>query len=219
MAEETIYCPSCNHKVRVPEELLGQPVQCPLCGLIFVTPTRGPAGPQPPVVLPAPPQMPEQGFRAPVFPPGILPSPEVPEEDIRSLVRGPATLLLMVGVVGWLMNAYRAYEIKSLGVDGVAREVAQLHDAFPFVFPVEPIGSPEFFYNTQLGLSLIFLFICTGILIGAGQMLRLRHYRMAVLASVLAMFNFQSCCCLLGLPIGIWSLSVLLRPEVRRVFG
>ena len=40
----------------------------------------------------------------------------------------------------------------------------------------------------------------------------------AVLASILAMFNVDSCCCLLGMPVGIWSLIVLMRPDVKAMF-
>ena len=58
----------------------------------------------------------------------------------------------------------------------------------------------------------------SGTILGAWQMLRLRSYGSAIAGSILAMLNFQECCCLLGIPFGIWSLVVLSRPGVRDAF-
>ena len=38
MTNMIISCPSCPQKLRVPEELLGRPVKCPKCGIIFDAP-------------------------------------------------------------------------------------------------------------------------------------------------------------------------------------
>jgi len=59
-----------------------------------------------------------------------------------------------------------------------------------------------------------------GILLGAIRMLSLRSYQLAFAASVLAMLPCvtSSCCCVLGLPFGIWALVVLNRPEVKSHF-
>ena len=40
MPTEVIFCPACNHKLRVPEELMGQSVQCPKCRATFMAPPR-----------------------------------------------------------------------------------------------------------------------------------------------------------------------------------
>jgi predicted Zn finger-like uncharacterized protein len=45
-------CPSCNRKLRVPDELLGKQVKCPTCGTTF---TAGDAVPPPPTEVEAPP--------------------------------------------------------------------------------------------------------------------------------------------------------------------
>jgi hypothetical protein len=55
---------------------------------------------------------------------------------------------------------------------------------------------------------------------GAWQMLKLRSWGFALAASILAMIPcFTSCCCLLGLPAGIWALVVLLDPDVKAAFA
>jgi hypothetical protein len=62
------------------------------------------------------------------------------------------------------------------------------------------------------------------ILLGAWEMLHLRRYALAVTASVLAMIpcvglTFGGMCCLVSLPVGIWSIVVLNDPLVKRVFA
>ena len=57
------------------------------------------------------------------------------------------------------------------------------------------------------------------VLAGAISMMQLRWYPLAIIASVLAMIPVVSPCCLLGLPFGIWSLIVLMQPDVRQSFS
>jgi hypothetical protein len=55
------------------------------------------------------------------------------------------------------------------------------------------------------------------VLWGAMQMKQLRKWNISMGASIAAMLPC-SCCCIIGLPIGIWSLIVLLKPEVKSAF-
>jgi hypothetical protein len=225
MAEETIYCPSCNRKVRVPEEMLGQPVQCPLCHFLFVAPTRGPAPAgappaEPPLVQPAPvpPLVPSPLSQAPM--------PIEAERDVvTQLLRGPGMALLLLSILGWIANVAMVIKTKEGGPEGLREAVAQTRNMMDQIYPPGPerdraqqMLTEEFVYNLQMTLSLVFLIVCTCSMIGAMQMLRQRGYWMAVLGSLLIMTNLSNCCCLAGIPVGIWSLSVLMRPEVRRAF-
>ena len=56
------------------------------------------------------------------------------------------------------------------------------------------------------------------ILYGGLQMKKLENYSMAMAASIVAMIPCISPCCLIGLPIGIWALIVLSKPEVKSAF-
>ena len=67
----------------------------------------------------------------------------------------------------------------------------------------------------QGGFAMLNLFI----IICGVQMMKLKSWGMAVTGSVLAMLNFGSCCCALGIPVGIWSLSVLMSPTVIAIFS
>src|SRR5262245_31733912 len=53
MRIDVIICPSCQHKLRIPEDLLGQPVQCPDCRVVFIAP--------PPPIAPTGPALPPPG--------------------------------------------------------------------------------------------------------------------------------------------------------------
>ena len=64
----------------------------------------------------------------------------------------------------------------------------------------------------------IFLLLNIVILIGAIQMVRFKMWGYALTVSILAMINIDSCCCVLGLPVGIWSVVVLSQPEVKKAF-
>jgi hypothetical protein len=55
-------------------------------------------------------------------------------------------------------------------------------------------------------------------LLGGIQMARGRSYRLAVAGSVLASIPFCNLCCGVSTGVGLWSLSVLNRPEVKAGF-
>jgi hypothetical protein len=68
-----------------------------------------------------------------------------------------------------------------------------------------------------LGLKVIGLALIAW---GAWRMRHLRSYGLAMTASILAMIPcFSDCCCLIGLPVGIWSLIVLLDKDVKAAFA
>ncbi|HEX5754319.1 MAG TPA: hypothetical protein VFZ09_49510 [Archangium sp.] len=54
---------------------------------------------------------------------------------------------------------------------------------------------------------------------GGLQMTKFRMYGVALAASIVAMVPcFSCCCCAIGVPVGIWALVVLSRPEVKAAF-
>ena len=56
------------------------------------------------------------------------------------------------------------------------------------------------------------------ILFGAIQMLRFKMWGVAFTISILSMLNVGNCYCVLGLPVGIWSIVVLTHPDVKNAF-
>lgn len=58
------------------------------------------------------------------------------------------------------------------------------------------------------------------ILFGGVQMARLKSRGLGLTASVLAMIPFfSSCCCVLGLPVGIWAIVTLNQQDVKAAFA
>jgi hypothetical protein len=72
-----------------------------------------------------------------------------------------------------------------------------------------PIGILENIFG--LAVSIV-------ILVGAMKMQSLRSYNFAFTAALLAVVPCLTPCCFLGLPLGIWALVVLNKPEVKAQF-
>jgi hypothetical protein len=113
-------------------------------------------------------------------------------DEVRRELRGPSTGLIVTGLANWL---------------GIPLAVVALSGG------VSLADVPE----AVLMLLALAAFFAAAVMIAAGILMkRLRAWRFAVLASVLAMvINPGS---LVGLPIGIWSLVVLSQPEIREAF-
>jgi hypothetical protein len=66
-------------------------------------------------------------------------------------------------------------------------------------------------------INLFFAALNAFVLLGAIKLMRLQSYGLAMAACIVAMLPCQ-CCCLFGLPFGIWALVVLSKPEVKSAF-
>lgn len=58
------------------------------------------------------------------------------------------------------------------------------------------------------------------IIFGALQMRAVKNWPVAMIAAVLATIPccFSSCCCVIAMPAGIWSLTILLKDDIKRQF-
>ena len=75
-------------------------------------------------------------------------------------------------------------------------------------------------FSGTLGIvfGVIGVIIGAVVFLGASKMKNLQSYGFALAAAILAMIPCISPCCLLGLPIGIWAIVVLVKPEVKAAF-
>src|SRR5687768_6816315 len=122
-------------------------------------------------------------------------------------VNGPGIALIVVGVIGALFALVRIPAgILQMSNPDMARA---LHD----------VG-----LDASAGIGLA---VCGGILaligsvltIVAGAKMRgLSGYGLAIAGSILAMIPCTNGCCCIGLPIGIWSIVVLMDPQVKASF-
>ena len=56
-------------------------------------------------------------------------------------------------------------------------------------------------------------------ILGSAQMLRRKTWGLALGAAILSIVNFGNCCCLIGLPVGIWGIVALTNQDVRDAFS
>jgi len=167
-------------------------------------------------------QYPPQGPYPPQQPPGPgnpygSPSyPAVPtgagtaglRESVRGKVVAPGVALIIVGVLGMIMT------------------LISLVLAFQPPPPIDP-DTPEWLAEIRRGsyglgaavIQTVFLVVNGLIIAGGILMTRFSSWGLALTASILAMLNFGNCCCLLGLPVGIWATVVLSGADVKAAFG
>jgi hypothetical protein len=190
MPDDYLYCPSCNNKLRITEEMLGAVVQCPLCSLVFTTPTRGGA-------------LPDENY---------LDQPS--REQARADLRRPAIGLLVTGILGTLANV-----VVSVMAIAWLPQLLQGGDNFMYFLGV-PTGArtQEERRLATLASAVLFAALNIFLIVASYKMLRMRSFGLALAGAMLALVNCGSACFLLSWPFGIWALRVLLQPKVKRAF-
>ena len=131
------------------------------------------------------------------------------QESPQSAVDAPAKALIAVGAIGivlvLLMQGFRLYTWATF------RDFGSMMGSPP---------TPELvlWEAVEMAQGAIQLAGMVIAILGARKMLRLESYGLALTAAVLMMLPWVSPCCLLGLPFGIWAITVLNRSEVREAF-
>jgi predicted Zn finger-like uncharacterized protein len=210
---EQIRCPSCDAALRVPESLLGSTVKCPKCETTFTA------------ELPPP-----QSVRSDLPPPEESPPIRIREDeddfggededrpqrrrrrrdygDAEAEVSGPAISLMVSAGLGIAANiAYLIFRLADLAL-------------LKQPIPTNQAGQAGFAFGVAsvIGGALLGILMCFITLAGAIKMKRLQNHGLAVTACVLALLPCN-CCCILGLPFGIWGLVVLNKPDVKDAFS
>jgi hypothetical protein len=136
--------------------------------------------------------------------------------DAKERVKAPAIALLVVGGL---------YVLGGLGCCGNGILTLNMMSGSP---PTMKGVSKEFQESYETGAKMgapvhigsgIFALIASGVMIfGALQMMKLKSYGLAMTTAVLAMLPCNPCC-IAGLPIGIWALIVLMKPEIKSAFS
>jgi hypothetical protein len=123
-------------------------------------------------------------------------------------VSGPAIGLLVTGIIGAIFSIGA---LISLGI-GFGLGWLWIHDISHHF---------EDFYEGVFGMggSLVGVVVSAFVIYASLKMKDLKEWGLAVAASILAMIPCISPCCLIGLPVGIWSLVILMRPEVKETFN
>jgi hypothetical protein len=135
----------------------------------------------------------------------------------KKRVQGPAIGLIVSGAIGVLIGLANVAQ----SVMGGAGQQAQLGKAVAELPPEfqhwgEMIGKmtgPMGMVFVVIGLLISVFTIFAGV-----QMQRLRNFWMPMTASILGILSCFSGCCCVSLPIGIWAIVVLMKPEVKSAF-
>lgn len=225
MPELLLTCAQCQRQLRVPAELLGRPVKCPACGFTFTAHGGNSFSPpeRPPSFGPAADSSPEQ-YQEPAWQAArdFEASPAAAQAQARIL--GPALCLLVTAALALLGSLYVLSTMNSRGDELRAQLLQDIQRRFEndpelrkrFVGNPEPLV--DFVLQVFAGMHYYGVTLAVITVVAMIQMLRLRMYWLAVLGSILAMLNVGCATFLLGLPFGIWSLVVLLRPEIKESF-
>ncbi|MBY0527024.1 MAG: DUF4339 domain-containing protein [Gemmataceae bacterium] len=133
----------------------------------------------------------------PLMPQQGLPNPQ--RNHARKKITAPAISMLIIAALGVLYNGFGTVGILSTAV----KTENTSSDSSAMVVVV-------LFYLSGLVADMV------GIL-GAIRILQLRNYPLAVAGSIAVMYGACVCLCS-GIPIGIWSLVMLNKPEVQSSF-
>jgi len=127
--------------------------------------------------------------------------------DPASQVNGPAVGLLVTGIIGGV------FSIIVLFAMGIGLSIGSLWEW-------RHSGWYKDFYEGIFGMGSAFIGIIVAVFViyAALKMRELKQWNLALVGAILAMIPCISPCCIIGLPIGIWALVVLNKPEVKEAF-
>jgi len=142
-------------------------------------------------------------------PPPVSPGPPraMPSPNAAQAIAGPATGLLITAVIGgFFVFLSLLFNLFGFSMGAMMAEDAQ--EQF-----MQWMSGGFGIASSVLGL------LVAGFLIYASmEMKKLSQWGLAVGASVVAMLPCVSPCCLIGVPVGIWCLVVLTKPEIKTAF-
>jgi hypothetical protein len=122
-------------------------------------------------------------------------------------VSGPSTGLLITGIIGAIFSLATFFSL----IIGAGLSTAWLDDV--------PDAYAEIWEGAAgMGSAFVGIIVAAFIIYAALKMKELNQWGLAMAASILAMIPCISPCCILGLPIGIWCIVVLTKPEVKAAF-
>ncbi|MBX9626976.1 MAG: DUF1542 domain-containing protein [Gemmataceae bacterium] len=147
----------------------------------------------------------------------------------REKVRLPAIFLTVVGGLGVAFAALGLIQLGQLPaqLDQALAEQNEKLDKDPNLTDDQKKQQKQTMTDIMGGVKkaapafyVVNLLVAAVVTLGGVQMLRLSGRGLPIIGSVLAMLPFvNGCCCLIGLPVGIWCLIVLSKPEVKAAFA
>lgn len=126
----------------------------------------------------------------------------------------PALLILILSALGIVLT-----------LGGLLMKGALIDALLQAGFPLDANVRSQLEQAKSVGIGVMDIFqMALGIginvltLVGAVKMMRLQNWGLAMTSAILIMLPCAGCCCLLGLPVGIWALVTLNKPEIKSAF-
>ncbi|MHC4177836.1 MAG: Yip1 family protein [Planctomycetota bacterium] len=218
-------CTGCSKLLRTAAHTAGKHAKCPECGTIVPVPEPGTRPLEETLPHPGRAAPPSEEVGTPFAPGGETAAAGDPENPYAAptqygqppsrpfaasdamaanRVAGPAIALIVTGALGV------AAQLLALAVN-----LIQMGGGLPAggQGPM-PMAVPA---GVNVASAMIGMILYIVVIMGAVKMKNLESYGFAMAASIIAMLPC-SCCCLLGLPFGIWSLVVLSDAGVKAAF-
>lgn len=211
-------CPGCRAKLTVASGDLGLDVECPYCKNVYRATATGTA-----VTAPVSQRPPRRRYEDDVEDEEDRPRyrDEDDEDDERprrrrrsrssafEAVSAPAICLIVLGSLGLLY-----------GFGNLALNLAGINKQQMAALQNQNQNQPGFNAGLQIGyvIGMILPFVWGAVVLLAG--INLKRLKMLPSVWVGTIFSMLPCspCCLLGIPFGIWTITVLNRPDVKRAF-
>ena len=130
------------------------------------------------------------------------------QQTAADKIKLPAVGIMVVGILGILSGLYSALDV----IFGFSASMMEVFDLPSDARQMMAVGSVYGLLSVAINVAGSAFLIWAAL-----QMLKLRGHTLAVVASAIAMIPCWGCCCL-GVPVGIWTLVVLLNPEVKAAF-
>ena len=134
--------------------------------------------------------------------------PVVTTVAASSQVSGPSVGLLITGILGGVLSFIGL--IASVFETGI--ESIKAHEYFDEKYADLAEGA------AGIALCFVGILMAAFIIYASLKMKDLTQWGLCVAASIIVMIPCISPCCIVGLPIGIWCLVVLTKPEVKAAF-
>jgi len=236
--QNTISCPSCQRELRVPDEFIGTQIKCGACESIFVATTARSASQDiqekvGSVSISSFEEADQLGSGSNVgsteLKDGIRRKrrkkrKRTSSQGAQDAVFAPSICIIALG--GLEIVFYIIYGITMSGLmssDPPEPEMPKMPRGFEHMAPTKPDLPPiqQHFGPYQIGrIAGLLTGICWGcfMVFGGISMKMLTSFRTAMVVSIAVMIPCTPGC-VLGLPLGIWSLVVLNRPEVKSAFN
>jgi len=149
----------------------------------------------------------------PSVPPSAMPPmPGAVASNATQIVAGPAIALIVTACIGALAQvASILINLLGIGMAGIAGSQGSHNQELPAWVNMMSGGVGIAFNILGLAMSVV-------VFMGAMKMKKLEAFGFAMAATIIAMVPCVSPCCWIGLPVGIWALVVLNKPEVKSAF-